>query len=575
MFMRCLLPSLFAAVGLSLGNIADAVMVGSSMGEAGLAALSVASPIYLVFNIIDVGMGIGASVKYDRLLGEGRVSAAVDHFNLMLWITLSVSFAIASGGFFFLPEILSALGAARNADATYRACAAYAGILLEFTPLFFLNIYLYYMVRSDDAQNVAACGLLTGTVIDIATSYVFIFVMDMGITGAAWSVVIGHAVSVVVYSAHIIMRNGILRFGFPRLDLREAGRSFKVGIASSLQYAYQGLFWIAVNNMLPGAFGDTGVAVYGAAINVSYVAMAVSDGLNGALQPLASVFTGERNFSAAARVRELALRGSVVLGLPLFAAIFCFAGKICGVFGLSDPKSLRIGTEALRFYCAGAAFAGCSSVTACFFQAAGAEFFSSVINLFRNILIPLPVCLVLAKYFPEHLWMMFPLTEIACVMIWRSAGCMRRWAAMKANTCDPSRTYSRTITNAAEDIGALVSEVADFCDKWGGDAQKKFHTMIAAEEIATIIIDHATASARGRNMHINISIIAADDGDFYMHVRDNADFFNPLAMDVRKIRSENEDCENLNGLGVLIIKSVAKSMFYRRYRGFNTLVAHI
>jgi hypothetical protein len=53
-------------------------------------------------------------------------------------------------------------------------------------------------------------------------------------------------------------------------------------------------------------------------------------------------------------------------------------------------------------------------------------------------------------------------------------------------------------------------------------------------------------------------------------VRDNADFFNPLATDVRKIRSEND--ENLSGLGVLIIKSVSRSVFYRRYRGFNTLV---
>jgi hypothetical protein len=331
---------------------------------------------------------------------------------------------------------------------------------------------------------------------------------------------------------------------------------------------YQGLLWIAVNHILMGALGETGVAVYGVVINVSYVATALPEGLGGVLQPLASTFTGERNFSAVGRVYELALRFVTIIGIPLLAVIFYFAAGVCEIFGLTDPEGLRMGTVALRFYCVGAAFAGYSLITAVFFQAVGEERVSSLIGLFRNLLIPLPACWAMASIAPEYLWLLFPLSETACVLIWKTAGWRGKWAMRQAVASDPQRTYSRTISGAAEDIGALVSEVAEFCDRWSGDAQKKYHTMIAAEEVAAVITGQAAPLAR--DTYVHVSLIAAEDGDFYLHVRDNADFFNPLAMDVRKIRSESD--ENLSGLGVLIIKSVSRSVFYRRYRGFNTLV---
>jgi hypothetical protein len=330
---------------------------------------------------------------------------------------------------------------------------------------------------------------------------------------------------------------------------------------------YQGLLWVAVNHILMGTLGEAGAAVYGVVMNVSYVAMAFPEGLNGVLQPLASTFTGERNFSAVERVHELALRCVTFIGIPPLAVLFFFAAPVCEIFGLSEPESLRMGVGALRFYCAGAAFAGYSLITAFFFQAVGEEDLSSFISLLRNLLIPLPACWVMAALAPEYLWIMFPLSEAACVMIWKIAGWRGKWAGRKANASDPLRAYSRTIAGTAKDIGALVSEVAEFCDKWSADAQKKYHTVMAAEEVAALIIGRAAAPGRG--MYVNISLIASEDGDFYLHVRDNADFFNPLAMDVRKVRSEKD--ENLSGLGVLIIKGVSKSVFYRRYRGFNTL----
>jgi anti-sigma regulatory factor (Ser/Thr protein kinase) len=133
---------------------------------------------------------------------------------------------------------------------------------------------------------------------------------------------------------------------------------------------------------------------------------------------------------------------------------------------------------------------------------------------------------------------------------------------------DPERIYSRTITNGASDMRALLEDAEAFCGRWSDDARKKYNTVMAVEEISAVIIDQAFKSGPGE--YIIISLIAMENGDFHLHVRDNANFFNPLAIASRKIQSENES--DLDGLGILMIKSVARELFYRRYRGFNTLM---
>ena len=58
-----------------------------------------------------------------------------------------------------------------------------------------------------------------------------------------------------------------------------------------------------------------------------------------------------------------------------------------------------------------------------------------------------------------------------------------------------------------------------------------------------------------------------------LHLRDNAEEFNPFDMNTDEINLE--DGTGLDAIGIKMIKSKAKSFFYRRYAGFNTLVVQI
>ena len=64
MFRRLFWPTLFSSIGLALGDIADALFVGIRIGRVGLATMSLVAPVYMLYNVLDVGIAVGASVHY-------------------------------------------------------------------------------------------------------------------------------------------------------------------------------------------------------------------------------------------------------------------------------------------------------------------------------------------------------------------------------------------------------------------------------------------------------------------------------------------------------------------------------
>ena len=84
MFRRMFWPTLASAFGLALGDIADALFVGIRIGNVGLATMSLVAPVYMIYNVLDIGIAIGASVHYTQALGKGKAKQGIAVFSQML-----------------------------------------------------------------------------------------------------------------------------------------------------------------------------------------------------------------------------------------------------------------------------------------------------------------------------------------------------------------------------------------------------------------------------------------------------------------------------------------------------------
>ncbi len=356
-FYRFFFPAVAASVCLGLANLADALCVGMVMGESALAAISLVSPIYMVFNVLHLGMAVGGSVTFAQLMGSGKVKQAVDVFRQMLLLALAVSIALAILGEVFVEPLLLLLGADPSQGEVYVMTSPYAVRLLAAAPLFFLNMLFYYFLRCDDGERRASVGLAVSNLLDVGLSFVFVLGFGMGINGAVYSTIVGVGAAVLIYLPHFFQKANILSLGLNRPNFSVMFQCYRTGFSTSSQYIWQFLFFLVINNLLISRHGESGLAVFNVVLNISYLVVGLFDGVAATIQPLAATFHGERNRQAERDTLHLALKWGGTLGLLLLAAVALFAPQISRLFGLSEDM-VGMGTLALRLYCVGGIGAG-------------------------------------------------------------------------------------------------------------------------------------------------------------------------------------------------------------------------
>lgn len=572
MFAGFLIPSLTASFWLSLSNIVDSLVIGQKMQENGLAAANLVLPIFMVFNVLDVGLATGGAMAYNKLLGEGKLKEARAHFTQIIVSGALISLFFTGCGLFLIRPVLWLLGVSPEQTAVYEMTRDYAQILLIAAPLFFLAMILYEFIRNDNGTVRATVGFVAGGVLDIVLNIVFVLVLEMGVQGAIYATVIGKAVSVLVYIGHFFGKNQILRFRFGKISARSVLRSFRIGFAASNQYVLQFIFLLTANQILIHAHGETGVAVFGLILNVSYVVLSLFEGTISAMQPLVTTFFGEHDRKAAREVLRRSFFTATFTTAALAAMAFIFAPQICGVFGLTDAVSVKYGSEGVRIFLFSAVIAGWNMLYAGYAQASGQEKWCFVLTVMRNLIVLLPCMLVCSLFGSLSVfWWMYLLNESISLLV---TVCLMRVRKSALFAEDPDERILRTwISGENSDLAKATAETEAFCEQCEASMKQQYYVTLAVEETCAAIIQNAFEKqkiARSQS-YIMITLIALPGGDFELHIRDNALLYNPFDEFTKKL-ANMDDTEGLNAIGILLVKKKSKSFFYRRYLGFNVLV---
>lgn len=554
MFFKSLTPALISSMGLALADIADAIVVGQRMGEVGLAAISLALPIYMVINLFMHGLGGGGSIRYSRLLGEGKAEEAVCNFSMIMGTGAAVSVALAVLGNVFLSPILNILGTVPSDGAVFEVSRIYVWIIISGIPLFFISYILNYYLRNDDKQKLAGIGFTVGNICDIVLNIVFVLILNMGAAGAALSTVTGQAVAIAVYLAGLAENKGNLRFRFMWPDFPQVFTCFRVGLSTSVQYIFQMIFLLIANNMLMRTAGENGVAVFDLVQNVSYIVLYLYDGAAKASQPLISTFIGEHNEAGRRRTLKLGIFSGLAVGGLAALIIVIKPLWICGVFGITDSEAVELGCYALRVFCMGTVFAGVSMILESFYQASEQEKAAFWIATLRGVIILLPFTIFFAWLGIKAFWWLYPATELTALFLfffWLKVN------QTKQEDMAPVRVYSRTIEGLNSDIRLLTDEMEVFCERWEASAPQTFFVTMAAEEVALSIIKNGFFSVK--NAYIQITLVSLENGEFELHIRDNALKFNPFAMETK--RADWDEDYDMDAMGIYVIKNKAKNFF--------------
>lgn len=567
MFARLLAPSMVSALGLAVGDMADAIVIGQRMGATGLAAVSLALPVFMVINVLVHGLGIGGSVKYSKYLGEGKTEEAVDNFNQILMAGILVSTILAATGNLFLPQWMRLLGVTKTDGVLFEVSSEYVRTIVTGMPVLFISYLLNYYLRNDDNQKLASFGFTVANLSDVAMNFMFVLVLDMGAFGAALSTVLGQTIAILFYLPGIFSKHHTLKLRLCAIRFREQWECFRTGFATSVQYIWQFLFLLIINHTLLHYSGEAGVAVFDLIQNVSYLILYLYDGTVKAMQPLVSTYCGEHNEEGKQSIRRLGFFWGSLAGITAAVILCMVSSAMCRIFGLTQPEVISMGNRAIRIYCIGAVVGGLNVLLEGYYQSCEEEKPAFVMATLRGAAVLIPCTLLFAPLGMTWFWFLFPATELFSLLIFLFWNRKNSASDMKGS----DRIFRKTIENRNEDLGWLLEEIEAFGEGWGANPKQLYYMTMTVEEICLLIFKKGFEE--DTEGYIQITLIAMEDGSFELHIRDNAKIFNPFSVETEKVSKDGS--YDMDAMGMLVIKQKAKEFFYRQYQGFNSLIVRI
>jgi len=569
MFRALWWPAMLSSFGWALSDMADAIAVGQKLGTVGLAAISLILPVYMINCMFAHGLGIGGSVRYSHLLSQGDTQKARDSFGGVFYLSLLFSIATAVLGTVFMEPLLRLLGTKPTDGALYTATKRYLQILVAGTPLFYSSNVLNYYLRNDGSQRLAGIGSVTGNLCDIGLNFLFVLVLDMGTRGAALSTVVGQIITICIYLPGFFGKKHTLHFSLPCLHrIPDSLSVMKAGLATSVQYLYQMIFFLICNNLLIRLGGETAVAVFDVIQNTSYLILYLFDGTGRAMQPILSTYHGEHNKTGIQNVARLGLLAGLSVGGALILLIEIWPLSMCLLFGIAGSASEALAFWALRVYGVAALFAGCNILLCSYYQACENERPSFVLETLRGAVLLIPLTFVCYRLGIQHFWLLFLLTEagsLAVFLLLRMNGRYR-----KADISE-ERIFQQTILSNSSDVMAAGQALETFFERWNVGIKQQMLVSMTVEEVGMAILKHGF---QGRtDGYIQITAIMNEDGILELHLRDDAATFNPFEMETK--RADTAGDFDMDSMGILVIKKRSKDFSYRRYQGFNTLIIKI
>lgn len=403
-------PIMLSMLVSALYNVVDSIFV-SRISENALNAVGLAFPVQNLMIAVATGTGVGINALLSKSLGEKNVERAnlTASNGLFLAVCSYVVFAVAGVLFsrtFFLVQT--------DVAEIVEGGTAYVTICTVCSFGIFLQIALERLLQSTGKTVYSMVTQLLGAVINIIFDPIFIFVLDMGVAGAAVATVLGQIVSAlfsIYFNAKKNTEISLQLRGF-RPNGAVIRRIYSVGVPSIIMASIGSVMTFSLNKILIG-FTTTATAVLGVYFKLqSFVFMPVF-GLNNGMVPIVAYNFGARKperMIGTVKLAVLYATGIMVLGVAAFQLL---PDRLLGFFEASDFM-LEIGVPALRTISIHFLLAGFGIVSSSMFQALGHGVLSLAISLVRQLVVLLPAAWLLSLGGQlELVWWAFPLSELA------------------------------------------------------------------------------------------------------------------------------------------------------------------
>ena len=317
-----IIPSVISMLMVLVYNLADTFFIGQTKNAYMVAAVSIATPVFLIFMAIGMIFGVGGTSLISRMLGEGKSGKAKNASAFCFWTGLAVGVVGVIIVWILMNPICKIIGT--SAD-TIGYTKEYLQIVSIGIPFLIVSNSFSNIIRAEGKANIAMMGMILGNITNVILDPIMILGFEWNVAGAAVATVIGNIVAFVFYLTHLLSKRTILSIKLRDYKAKEkiATGVMAIGIPASINNILMSTSNIIINNLMQG-HDDMAVAGLGVAFKVNMLVVMLLIGVGTGIQPLLGYCFGAGNRKRFVGV----LKFSVVLALCMSAilTVACYFG---------------------------------------------------------------------------------------------------------------------------------------------------------------------------------------------------------------------------------------------------------
>ena len=390
------IPSIISMIMVLVYNLADAFFIGQTKDALMFAAVSLATPVFLIFMAIGMLFGIGGTSFIARSLGQGDYDKAKKISSFCFWTGLVIGVISAVLIVKKAESISWAVGASETSiDYTVQ----YLKIVALGIPFLIISNIYSNVIRAEGKAKVAMAGIIVGNLVNIILDPIMILGFKWYVAGAAIATVLGNVASAAFYLVHLFSKNTMLSIkpSDYRFTNGIATGVFAIGIPASLNSILMSVSNILINNVIHD-YGDMAVAGLGVAMKVNMIAVMLLIGLGVGVQPLLGYCFGAKMKQRYMSVLKFSLGFAFILSLIMTFVCYTFAGPLVTAF-LDNLDAFEYGMQFSRTYILAGPVLGILFVMINAIQSTGAMLPSLILSISRQGILYIPMLYIFTHFF--------------------------------------------------------------------------------------------------------------------------------------------------------------------------------
>lgn len=410
LLMRYAVPAIVAMTAASLYNMMDSIFIGHGVGPLAIAGLAVTFPFINLAAAFGSLVGVGASTLVSVKMGQKDLKSAEAVLGNVLLLNFLIGTVFMGVCLLFLDPILYFFGA--SAD-TLPYARDYMKVILYGNLITHIYMGLNEVMRASGYPQRAMAATLFAVAINGVLNALFIFVLDMGIQGAALGTICAQFLALVGVLLHFSSRKSFIRFqkGIFHIKGHIILGMLAIGLSPFLMNICSCLVVMLVNTGLKNQGGDMYIGAYGIINRVVFLFIMIVMGFNQGMQPIAGYNFGARQTDRVIRILKYTIFCGTTVTTVGFLVCQIFPRTIIRFF-TTDEVLIDLAEHGMRLILLMLPVIGFQMVSTSFFQSIGMAGKAIFLSLTRQLIFLVPCLFILPAYWgPDGVWGSFPVAD--------------------------------------------------------------------------------------------------------------------------------------------------------------------